>query len=53
MNTTNIINYNNILEGSGLGDIAHLIHGGMLVLVACVVVVGVFILSYKVLKGDF
>lgn len=50
---TNVINYSSIIEGSGLGDIAHLIHGGVLVLVACVIIVGVFIVSYKILKGDY
>jgi hypothetical protein len=52
MNNTNVINYNSILEGSGLGDIAHLIHGGFMVLVAVWVVIMLAVVVYKVWKGD-
>jgi hypothetical protein len=50
--TNDVINYNNILEGSGLGDIGHLIHGGFLVLVAVWVVVMIVYIAYRFWKGD-
>lgn len=50
---TNVINYSSIIDGSGLGDIAHLIHGGFLVLVAIWVVIMLAYVAYKVIKGDF
>jgi hypothetical protein len=50
--TNDVINYNNILEGSGLGDIGHLIHGGFLVLAAMFVVFMLVLVVYKVWKGD-
>lgn len=49
---TELINYSNILEGSGLGDIAHLIHGGFMILVAVWVVIILGWVAYKVWKGD-
>jgi hypothetical protein len=50
--TNDVINYNNILEGSGLGDIGHLIHGGFLVLVALFIILLLAVVVYKVWKGD-
>lgn len=52
MNTTNIINYSSTIEGSGLGDIAHLIHGGFMVLVAVWIIIMLAYVAYKILKGD-
>jgi hypothetical protein len=47
-----VINYSSIIEGSGLGDIAHLIHGGFMILVAVWVVIMLAVVIYKVWKGD-
>jgi hypothetical protein len=51
MNYT-VINYSNILEGSGLGDIGHLIHGVLLVGVALFIVLLLAYIAYKFWKGD-
>lgn len=52
MNTNDVINYSSIINDSGLGDIAHLIHGVFLVGAAVMVVFILAVVAYKIWKGD-